>query len=1342
MTTEHNAKTPHTATGIFATLRGLLRVQGAGASSHARLAVAFLLTAVAALAFSAAPALAAAPSVLSESTSPTAKPSEEARLEATVNAGEEAAPETTECHFQYGETSVSEHTVACEQGTPPGTLEGGEQGVAVTVNGLKAGTTYDYLVVLKNASGKKEGKEERVTTLPVPATEVPSLISSTTATFKGTLTPLNSTVPAEYFFVYNVGKEIVCTGERRTEPTESAGTGSGFVKVSTAVVGLQPNQKYSVCLLSTNTLGDSEGGLTPKYFETPPAPPTIVSQSASHHNSSGQPLSPGEARLEGIVNPNNQLTECHFQYGEASVEEHEVPCEPEVLRGYGEDGVAAIVGGLSGQPYHYQIVAKNGKGETAPVVEETVIPPQTPTTQAASPVAAKTAMLHAVLNPGEALSEAGSYEFLYNASAGECQHGSATPTTGTSGKKEPVEAELTGLLPNTTYTFCLLARNKVEETAVGSPVTFTTETSAPAPGAESFSNVGSSSATLNAQVEPGGAPTTYFFEYATEAEYAANNTYSSRTPAASAGAGSQPVGVLAHLEGLTADTAYHFRVMVENAKVTSPVPGVDTTFSTFPTGTLGLPDDRGYELVSPLNHGTPLVLPGTPTRAAADGSAVAYVGTAPPAGGNGSSGGGGGQRPTGTNVFLAERSGTGWDATDIEPADVGSATIEFPLYEGFSSDLSIGFLSSPEALGEGAPVGQGIYSRDSADGRFDPIAAGARYDGSTPDGSYALVSREGKLEEVETATGKSYLISVLPDGQPYTPSGGEPAAKATFGSAEGDLERVISNDGTRVIWTVAEAVNVYEGFDTKALYVRENATMPQSPLGEHDECLVTTDACTVQLDVATAPTGTGAKEIKEREEKSGGGVFQTASVAGSKVFFTDCHRLTANSTAVETGAAAPTCSTYGINESPQKIMPAGTDLYEYDLDSGTLTDLTPTTSLTSGSSTPNEHADVAGVLGVSEDGSYIYFAAAGALGSGASPTLCEPLALAEEANAGSVVPKDLRDRAKDCNMYVIHAGEQPRLIATLAQSDGFGGNGPSNATTFHNYGDWFPERGVHLAQVSPDGRHLVFVSLEDLSGFESESNREIYMYDLETGHTSCVSCNPSGTPAILESLSPGYDGQHPAELPTSSSPTYALRDLSAGGDRVFFESTEALVPDVADAGVSGFQGASEAGKGLTNVYEWERDGSGSCARTQGCLYLLSGGTSSDLSYFVDASEEGEDVFIGSRADLVPQDKGEAYEIYDVRVGATPPPAEPECTGSGCQGVPPAPPLFSTPASVTITGTDDLEPPPPPKTVTTKTVKCNKGATKNNKGKCIRKKKKRAKKASKASRATNDREGRR
>lgn len=110
------------------------------------------------------------------------------------------------------------------------------------------------------------------------------------------------------------------------------------------------------------------------------------------------------------------------------------------------------------------------------------------------------------------------------------------------------------------------------------------------------------------------------------------------------------------------------------------------------------------------------------------------------------------------------------------------------------------------------------------------------------------------------------------------------------------------------------------------------------------------------------------------------------------------------------------------------------------------------------------------------------------------------------------------------------------------------------------------------------------------------------------------------------------------------------------------------------------------------MYEWERDGSGGCQDSGGCVYLLSGGTSTDDSYLVDASASGNDVFIVSRAQLVPQDQNDNFNLFDVRVGGVQPSAAPACSGTGCQGVPPAPPSFAAPSSTTFNGVGNFAAP--------------------------------------------------
>ncbi len=125
--------------------------------------------------------------------------------------------------------------------------------------------------------------------------------------------------------------------------------------------------------------------------------------------------------------------------------------------------------------------------------------------------------------------------------------------------------------------------------------------------------------------------------------------------------------------------------------------------------------------------------------------------------------------------------------------------------------------------------------------------------------------------------------------------------------------------------------------------------------------------------------------------------FQMASSDGSKVFFTDydeAQRL-----------------------SPSRVPP-GRDLYECEISEVAgklacrLTDLTPETG--------GQSAGVAkGVLGASEDGSYVYFAADGVLGDGAQH---------------GAVPGSCMEGESTCNVYEYHDGEI-KFIAMLSDED-------------------------------------------------------------------------------------------------------------------------------------------------------------------------------------------------------------------------------------------------------------------------------------------------------------------
>jgi hypothetical protein len=225
--------------------------------------------------------------------------------------------------------------------------------------------------------------------------------------------------------------------------------------------------------------------------------------------------------------------------------------------------------------------------------------------------------------------------------------------------------------------------------------------------------------------------------------------------------------------------------------------------------------------------------------------------------------------------------------------------------------------------------------------------------------------------------------------------------------------------------------------------------------------------------------------------------------------------------------------------------------------------------------------------------------------------------------------------------------------------------------------------------VSPDGQHVVFASFRSLAGANhlarnpsgaSESYSEIYMFDAgAASRLVCVSCRPNGA-------SPNWGTSSTKTfVPTNFSDVFAPRWVSEDGSQVFFDSDQPLVADEP----SGMQGA----------YEWEREGSGTCGvvtparRDGGCISLLSGTGATADSYFVEADPSGENVFIESRNQLTGQGTGERMMLYDVRVDGGFAESSQGCTGTGCQGVPPAGPSFATPPSETFGGTGNFGPQP-------------------------------------------------
>ncbi|HTA34855.1 MAG TPA: hypothetical protein VK721_15645 [Solirubrobacteraceae bacterium] len=795
--------------------------------------------------------------------------------------------------------------------------------------------------------------------------------------------------------------------------------------------------------------------------------------------------------------------------------------------------------------------------------------------------------------------------------------------------------------------------------------------------------------TLGAEVDAGGAPTSYHFESGS-GSCAPPASSCSATPSVEVGSAYGPQAVTQPLSGL-APGFYHYRVVAESTLGAASAEGSFTIDA--PLG--GLPDGRQWELVSsPDKDGSELeaiTLEGGLIQAAEDGEAITYV----------SSGQFAGQEPEGTQApiptqQLSVRGPSGWSSTDINTAAVanGIETGYAREYRDFSPNLSVALVQpytsslSPLAnppLAASETKQKTIYLRGDpplapeppVEAAFAQTQKNATTNGNA--GFLALVNNtnenifgpgeqqfggpakvglefEGASKDLNAVAFRSETdapglyewvgpqhelqrVGVLPNGVT------EPDARLGLvgvGTRRG-TENAISADGSHVVWSPEKV---------RDLYVRDTETQE-----------------TVQLDAFESPA------LKVANGTIGPGAdFVAASANGSRVFFTDTQRLTSNSHATE--------------KSP--------DLYVYEFNplKATLRDLTPQP----GADVLVESYDEGnGVLGIDEEGTYVYFVANGALTPDASPGGCPN-------------KESPRPAGTTCNVYVSHLeGSEwhTRLIAAISAEDS---------------PDWGEGGGAGLqhltSRVAPNGQYVSFMSNRNLTGYEpveaGKPNRdeEVYMYSYESGRLVCASCVSSGAPPVgvedpggiasaetIEGIGLLVDRPQTWLSPrdiwlagsvpgwTAIGNTQALyqsRYLTSNG-RLFFTSPDDLVP--------GATGQKEM------VYEYEVRGQGSCENEGGCVALVSGGSSGREQAFVDASASGNDVFFLSAAELTPNPEN-SHSLYDAHVCE----ASSPCTSSSdtstqqcdevaleCRPSPGSPPIFGPPASESTSGPGNITP---------------------------------------------------
>ncbi len=909
-------------------------------------------------------------------------------------------------------------------------------------------------------------------------------------------------------------------------------------------------------------------------------------------------------------------------------------------------------------------------GSIEPVVRVISLPSPGPTIEpdgeSAVPGQRGTATLEATINP-EGYDTSYHFEYLDETRylADGFTGASSTPAmpAGSSFEDQLAHVELTKLIPGETYHYRIVATNS-KGVAIGPDQRFE-EISAALVDGPWASEVGSTSVTLAARIDPLGASTQYRLEYGTSASY--EHVFNG-----SVDEGTEYVQISYPLHGLKPGTAYHYRLVTSNE--VGVIEGVDHTFSTqLANGALALLDGRAWELVSPANKKGAVIEPfsllNDIIQAAGDGSAITYPTVGPAVGDDPQS------RSVESSV-LSRRVPGGWGSTDIDiprrTVKEGESTYslilngagELPL---FSQDLSLAVV---EPTGSATPLlspeatERTLYLRDDADGSYLPLVTPAdvpsgtkfggeesvarntngglimRFVSATPDLSHVVFESplaltteavgevdptdfSGPANLYEWAGGRLQLVNILPNGE--STHNGSPTAEGArlvgeAGLGEGLMARPISADGRWVAWTWNSPYVPIESSGVnpryKGLYVRDM--------------------------------------VGEKTFRVGGpdALYQTMNSDGSRIFF------------LEDG-----------------------DLYELDTTTDTQTDLTAIHGA------GEENAGVKeSVSNISEDGSYVYFVASGALAP------------------GGVSGAD--------NLYLLRETGGTRTtthIATLSPED---------------EKSWYEAAGQAVgspnlagvsSRVSPDGRYLTFMSNRSLTGYDNidansdQPDEEVFLYDVDRSRLVCASCNPTGarpdgvfdakTSKLLvdntefwgSQSGPLATGHHwlAGSIPgwmskNDGQSSYQPRYLSDSG-RLFFNSADALVPQDTN--------------GLEDVYEYEPPGVGDCGatdptfsgRSEGCVSLISSGTSSSESVFYDASEDGGDVFFLTASRLTAADYDNSFDVYDAHVcsAALPcvalPVSPPPCTsGDACKAAPsPQPEIFGPTPSATFSGTGNV-----------------------------------------------------
>ena len=326
---------------------------------------------------------------------------------------------------------------------------------------------------------------------------------------------------------------------------------------------------------NTNSAGSSQGiAIDNLNFSattnqlTATAAPTVTNVTATVLATNGV--------LNGTINPGGLATTYYFQYG-LTTSYGSYSATNFMAPGPFTLAVSAGISGLAAATtYHYQLWASNSAGISTNLGDLTFATPGTPavTISKASSINQLGATFNGVVYPSNAVT---TYYFNWGLTTSYGVSTGPTILTALTGSNNVSLAVSAGMAPNTTYHYQLVALNGVGATVFSADTNFTTSAlAAPTVVAGNATQITTTNATLNATNNPNGSATLYWFQYGTTTSY--GNTTLTNILAA----GVKAVPASFTIAGLTTNTTYHFREIVNNG-VGGNITNSDSAFTTLAT---------------------------------------------------------------------------------------------------------------------------------------------------------------------------------------------------------------------------------------------------------------------------------------------------------------------------------------------------------------------------------------------------------------------------------------------------------------------------------------------------------------------------------------------------------------------------------------------------------------------------------------------------------------------------------------------------------------------------------------------------------------------------------------